>query len=474
MQNKDLKKTIDKLDLSGFENMSIQNTMSSVKVHVWHDGPNHEWTFGTPDYIMSDDNSLLSGEYSSSNMIALFNVMPEIFAPVNEIASRVSSLKFVLKRFSDDEIIWDNKKFNQLFAQPNPLVDFKQHIWQAVVYEYLTGASFQYINKPELRSAKFDSIQSIINIPSDKVLIDEDENNDPYTATDIKDFIKRIYIKRKDRSDRDFNIDNVMLLLHPDLSKGNTVKRFKTLLAGAEAAIKNLIPVYIARREIYIKRGALGFIVSKKTDASGSVSLSPKEKDQMNQEFLGKYGVSGQRSLFPIASNEVDFVKTSASIAEMQPFDETATDARAIYATVRVPKHLCPTKDNSTFDNANTDMKSFYTDVIIPKGQHYAQIFTNYLQIDGHYIDIDTSGIEILQGNKKDESETNRTNGEVYKERFKNGICTLNDWIVATGGEKSSNPMYDKRLYEMNPDEVSKLKDFNLDIKQSTFQNNTL
>lgn len=461
---------INQLDLSNFDNLTLSTTISSQKVHVWHDGPSHEWSFDAPNYLLSDDNSLIDGSYSNSNMMTLFSVMPEIFAPINEIASRVASLNFVLKRFSDDEVVWDNDKFNQLFTQPNPLMDFKQHIWQTVVYEYLTGASFQYINKPKLSSAGFESIQSIINIPSDRVRVEPDETNDPYTATDIKDFIKRIYIKRKNRTDRDFDIDNVMMLLHPDLSNGNKVEKFKSLLAGAGAAIKNLIPVYLARRQIYIRRGALGFIVSKKTDASGSIALTKNEKKEMQQEFQRGYGVTGQDGMFPIATNEVDFIKTSASIQEMQPFDETDQDARAIYSVLRVPGHLVPTKNKSTFNNAETDMKSFYIDVIVPKGKHYAQIYTNQLNIEGYYVDIDTSGVDILQSNKKDEAETSSKNGDVFEKRFKHGICTLNDWIVSTGGESLNSPLYNKRVFEMSNDELELIKPFlNLKPQQQQF-----
>lgn len=468
------KLTAEDLAQAGIDNLTLVQQFSSQKVYVTHnEHGHHEWSFDAPPHILADDNSLLHGKYSAANMITLFDVMPEIFAPVNEIASRVASLNFVLRKFEDDQIVWDNKNFNRLFTQPNPLMDFKQHIWQSVVYEILTGASFQYINKPKLLTAGFDSVKTLINIPSDKVKIDPKKGSDPYTATDIKDFIKSVWIKKENGDKREFDLDRLIMLMHPDLQKGNDVTKFKTQLSGASAAIKNLIPVYAARHQIYVKRGALGFIVSRKSDINGTRALSQVEKEEMQREFQRGYGLTGQSSIFPIATNAVDFVKTSASISEMQPFDETEQDARAIYAVLRVPKHLCPTKGNSTFNNADADLKSFYTDVIIPKARHYAQIFTNALAIDGHYIDIDASNIEILQSNKKDEADTAKTNGDVFEKKFKHGICTLNDWIVATGGEASNNAIYDKRLFEMSDDEIQKIKQYiNLQQVQQKFSGN--
>lgn len=467
-------KTMDKIDkdqFEGFNNLSLISELTSAKVYVSKDGNSNEWSFSAPAHVMTPENSLLRGAYSASNMITLFNVMPEIFAPINEIAKRVSSLKFVLKRFEDDEIVWDNENFNKLMNRPNPLMDFRQLIWQFVAYKYLTGASFQYINKPSLASAGFESIKTMTNIPSDKVKITPDELADPYTATELKDYIKKISIKRPNGTDRDFDLNNIMLVLNPDLSNGNKVDKFRSLLSGGEAALLNLVAVYIARRQIYIKRGALGFVVSAKTDASGTVALTKNEKRDMQADFQKEYGLVGQDSIFPIASAPVDFVKTSASIQELQPFEETETDARALYAVVRVPKHLCPTKNNSTFNNVDSETKTFYTDVIIPEGEHICELYTTMFNIPGHYVAIDASGVEVLQKNKKDEAETNRTNGEVYEQRFKNGICTLNDWIIAAGGEASDVAFYNKRLYEMNDQEKSLI---NLNTKTSTNEVKTI
>lgn len=462
-----------KSNVNLLESLNDVVTMSSAKVYVTNTPNGHEWSFDAPAQILDKTNSLLNGSYSAKNCLTLFSVMPEIFAPINEIATRVSSLKFVLKRFSDDQIVWDNDQFNRLFTKPNPLMDFKKHIWSAVVYKYLTGGSFQFVNKPKLRTAGFESIKTIVNIPTDKILFDVDKNNDPYTATDIKDFIKRIYIKRHNNTDRDFEIENVLMIVNPDVSDCNSLNKFTSALSGASAAIANLIPVYLARKAIYINRGALGFIVSGKTDVNGSIALTKIEKQDAQREFQRMYGVTGQDAIFPILSSAVDFVKTSASIQEMQPFDETEQDARSIYAVLRVPKHLCPTRGNSTFANADADLKTFYTDVIIPEGELFCQSYTNGLAIDGHYIDIDTSSIEILQGNKKEKAETSRTSGDVMEKRFKNGICTLNEWVIETGGEPSPNPLYDKKLFEMDENELEIIKKYiNLQTQQQTTPQN--
>lgn len=451
--------------------LSHLDNVTSSKVYVTKDGNAYEWSFNAPAHVATRDNDIFDGAYSVDNLLNIFAVMPEVFAPVNEIASRVSGLKFVLKRYSDDEIIWDNKDFNRLFSSPNPISDFKNHIWQKVVFEIVTGASFQYMNTTTLKGFKsaLSNIKTITNVPTNKAIVELDKTADIYTATAINEIVKRVYVKRANGTDRDFEIERLIMSVNIDPSENNTFSCYRSWLRGATAAIRNLIPVYIARNQIYVKRGALGVLVSKKTDASGSVALTPKEKEDLQREFQRNYGITGQNSLFPIAAAEVDFVKTSADIRELEPFEETAQDARAIYATLRVPKHLCPTKENSTFNNADTDMKTFYLDVILPIGERIAQEYTTAFGLDGFYVDVDTSGVSVLEENKKDRASVNQTEGLIFEKRFKNGVCTLNDWVVATGGEKSNDPMYDKRILEMSPEEIEKVKqtfNFNLIIDE--------
>ena len=85
--------------------------------------------------------------------------------------------------------------------------------------------------------------------------------------------------------------------------------------------MSNLIAVYEARNVIYVKRGGLGFIVSKKTDATGSIALTDDEKEQLLKQNFEKYGVRKGQVPYGISDADIDFVRTNLSIAELQPFE---------------------------------------------------------------------------------------------------------------------------------------------------------
>lgn len=427
------------------------DNLDTVFVERQNDFPgSFEYSSQAPKH---DIENILNGWYGRQNFIELFYCLPEIFAPVHEIASRVADANWQLRKDWNDEVDYNNKYFNRLFSKPNPLMSFKQFVYQSVCYELLTGANFEYFNRSSLLGNDYTNIITWLNMPTHMTVIDKKKNVDVYSATELTEFINFYQV-----GNRKFEVEKVLPIINYDLKCGNQIDGYKSQLCGAHMAIKNLLPVYEARGVIYIKRGALGFLVSRKSDDSGLVSLTKKEKEEAQNEFQNTYGLFSGKHQVGVTASPVDFVKTSMSIQELQPFEETLADAVAIYATLRVPRHLVPSKDRSTFSNADADMKSFYEDVIIPFAQNRAQSWTSYLGIDRRYIYPNYEHIGVLQKNRKDESTVDKTYGDVWLQRWKNGVCSLNEWITATDGTKGTGPIYEKKIFELTPEEMEKVK----------------
>lgn len=426
------------------------------KVFIDKEKDYYEWSLEEPAYHKNRLNDLLYGSYSQDNFIELFYCLPEISSAVNEIATRVSDATWQLRKEWNDEIDYNDEDFNRLFSKPNPLVSFKDFVYQSVCYEILVGKQLWYFNKPTALEDEYKSIIAWWNLPAHKVKA-ELNTIDPYTSTELNDFVK--YWKKLDRK---FDTNKVLPICHLNLSSGTDVNDVKSMLIGAEKAIRNLIPVYEARGAIYVKRGAMGFLVSGKKDDSGIVALTKGEKKELIKDVNETYGLTGNKATVGITNQPVDFVRTQMSIAEMLPFDETLADAVAIYKVLQIPRHLVPSKDNSTFANANEDMKSFYSGIIIPWAKRYAEIWTEYMGLKEfrRYIYPDYSHIEVLQENRKEKSEVDRTYGEVWEKRWVSGICSLNEWIVANDGKKGSGSVFEKKLSEMTPDELELVKSF--------------
>jgi phage portal protein BeeE len=451
------------IDRTGWGNATKQRNFDLGERPVFVQGPfgdqtpfpaNYEYTGDAPAALSRSIESIINGSYNKQNFINLFYCLPEIFAPVNEIATRVADADWQLRRTMDDAPDTTNKQFNKLFTEPNPLMSFKQFVYQAVCYELLTGAVFQYVNQPSVLPDEYQSIITWMNIPTQAIKVNRKNNADPYSATELTDLVSGYSIGQ-----RTFEVNNVMSVVNHDLRQGNVVDGFVSPLMGAKLAIRNLIPVYEARGVIFIKRGALGFLVSRKSDESGLISLTKTEKEEAQREFQNTYGLRADKNQVGVASAPVDFIKTSMSIAELLPFDETLADALAIYKCLRVPRHLVPSKDNSTFANADADEKAFYTNVVIPMANRYAMTWNNRFKIPNRYIYPDFSTVSVLQENRKDKATVDQINGNIYLQRYTTGVCSLNDWIKANGDQPVvGNDLYDKKMFELTPEQVAIVK----------------
>lgn len=385
---------------------------------------------------------LLDGYYGQSNFLELFHCLPEIFAPIHEIASRVADAHWELRKAWNDEVDYQDEHFNNLFSSPNPFMNMQQHVYMSVCYYLLTGRLFWSRNLPTTLEQRFSSILSWFTLPSHHVYVDQRKNVDPYTCTETEDFINKYQLRDTvlGTKNRVFEPQEVMPVINYSLRYNYDLNRNNSPLLGADKAIKNLIPVYAARGVIYIKRGAMGFIVSRKTDDSGSVALSPGETDQLLADYHKTYGVvnSGQSNI-GITGQPIDFIQIGMTIKELMPFEETLADAIAIYATLRVPRHLVPSKDAGTFSNVDVSMKAFYDNVIIPLATMFADTWTNglFLSDQRKYVYPNFDHVNYLQDDKKLKAEVDKITSETAAFQYEKGMITKNERNGMIGAQPS-------------------------------------
>lgn len=82
---------------------------------------------------------LTSPIVAGSNYLTLFSTIPEVFFPIDYIASRIAGANFQLKKTKDDSIVWANKRMNGILSRPNCLMRWKELIYQHHIYKLCTG-----------------------------------------------------------------------------------------------------------------------------------------------------------------------------------------------------------------------------------------------------------------------------------------------------------------------------------------------
>lgn len=402
---------------------------------------------------------------ANANFVTLFNTVPEVQWPVNYIASRAAGATYLLKSFKDDSVVWDNEAINKLLVKPNDFETWYRTLWKHFAYKLVTGNS--YIKA--VVSEAFAGTKSLWKWCDRYVTLEEPwvrteyktVSPDIYGTASIEDVVKcyyhdsgRTFLQPIDPRCVFHDTDDTLYTNQTDPLKANS------RLMAVLKAISNLIAVYEARNVIYVKRGGLGWLVSDAHDEMGTRAMTPDEKKDILEQADSMYGLESGKYPYGISDVKLSFVRTNLSISDLQPFDETLADAVTVAGAFGIPPVLIPRKDQSTYSNQANAEKAVYSSVIIPMVKRFCQEFTHFLGLDadGLYLDADFSTVDCLQTGKKEEQEVHRSIADRCKIEFEAGVVTLNDWRAQQGYERVENPLYDKLVTEMTPEEIESVR----------------
>ena len=399
--------------------------------------------------------------FCGENYLQLFETVPEVFFPINYIASRIAGATFEVKRVTDDSIVYKRKELNKFLDQPNCLMKFRELVYLHFVYKLTTGNAF-------MRAAMGDGVNAnrrwrwcdnFWELPAELMQVVPNRNMSQMFGVATKEELITAY-RLGVGFTRYCDIDPIEIWHdrdgRPSFYNDSHFMMSKSRLSSQQKAISNLIAVYQARNLIYVKQGGLGFIISKKQDPTGTIALTEKEKESIRSQHDSNYGITGDRLPYGISDVPIDFVRTNLSISDLQPFDETLQDAITIAGAYGIPSVLVPRKDQSTFSNQSTAEKTVYTSQIIPLTKRFCQDLTSFLGLeeDGYYLDCCFRDVDCLQEGLKDAEEVKKLLNDRCKMQFLSGIITINDWRAQICEEKLEGEVFDKVIFVMTDEEI--------------------
>lgn len=396
-----------------------------------------------------------------NNFLQLYNTVPEVFFPINFIASRIAGATFEVKRVKDDSIVFYKKELNKFLDHPNCMMSFRELVYMHFVYKLATGNAFMRAamgegSNPDRRWRWCDNFWEL---PAERMqVVHNFDISQLFGVADKEDLIKAYRLENSLMTSRD--IDPVEIWHDrdgmPDFNNGPNFMMSSSRLRSQKKAISNLLAVYEARNVIYVKQGGLGFIISKKQDVTGTIALTEKEKDTIRKQFDSKYGVTDDKLPYGISDVPIDFVRTNLSITDLQPFDETLQDAITIAGAFGIPSVLVPRKDQSTFSNQSTAEKAVYSSQIIPMTKRFCQDLTAFLGLeeDGLYIDCCFKDVDCLQEGMKEAETVKKMLNERCKMQFLCGLISINDWRAQICEEKLEGEVFEKVMFNMTDEEI--------------------
>ena len=396
------------------------------------------------------------------NFIKMFESLPEVYFPIKFITERMQNGRFFLKDIKTGEEVSNNEYINKFLSNPNPNQTFKELMEMFFAYFYICGNSYLASTEPEAFNEikdKWKYSNSYYVLPANYTKPVYYNKVDLYSGNSINDIIER-YELNTGLGWKNFNPNSVLHSKDIKLSFDSNFYEGKSRLLAQRSPISNLLAVYEARGVIYAKKGALGAIVSKKTDAAGSVPLTPKEKEELQKQYQNDYGLSRNKSQVILSDVPVEFLRMNMSIQELQPFDETFADAVQIAGAFGIPSVLIPRKDQSTFSNQESAEVSVYDNVVIPSVNKFLDKLNNFLGIrnSGQEICASFEHVQCLQSRKKERSDIEYSINATCQAKFKGGIITLNEWRIKIGMEAINSPLYDKLIPLMTAEELASIQ----------------
>lgn len=167
--------------------------------------------------------------------------------------------------------------------------------------------------------------------------------------------------------------------------------------------VNNWIASQIAASSLLKNGGPKGILHGESVDSFGQPALTKPDEEEIREQFKRKYGLVGQKYPILVTRHRLQWQPLDFNAAQLR-LGETDKDCAArICNALGVNQNLFT---DAKYDNQESAKKSAYQDVIIPDANTIAARLTEALLPKGGRIMLDYSGVECLQGSKRDEAQT--------------------------------------------------------------------
>lgn len=408
-----------------------------IQSNNYNNDSNGFWMFNNdgPDYWFSfKDNS---------SAVQAYTECPPVFSIVNKIAQAyINGTTWILDNNGKESFSKDAVKLRKLLSKPNKMQTWKQFEAQCDIYISLFGYCVLLPMKP----VGFPNIDatSIWNIPPNFLEIEESES--PFYLTE--NHISKITMVYKNVR-YDINPDFVYLIKDTSPSLCSSVLP-QSRLMSQEMNINNIIGTLESMNVIVNRRGALGILSSGKSDASGTISLTPKEKEDVQRDFM-QYGLQRSQMQVIISNASLQWQQMGYSTRDLMLNEGIESATMSICDTFNYPFRLLSANTINSLGGSDVEYfnKQLYQNCIIPRAENAYEQWNAFFDLPnlGLKLDKDFSHISALQEDKVNNGRARLVLNQALLIEWKNNLITANEWLVKNG-EDPKGPDYDKYYFE--------------------------
>jgi len=325
----------------------------------------------------------------------------DVYSILNYLVNNTASipLKLYEKRRNKWLEVEDiNNDLLKLLNKPNPSQTQKEYRKEQYFNYLLTGDLF------ELKKASIGfTVPDYLHIlPSQFVEVEKTNKKFFDSVTNYK-FTYGGFIEN-------YLPEQVIHLKNYDPTYPETCKGLSPFQSGY-SSLSTSNQVHEAEKSMIENRGATGMISSNKED----YPLTEEEREEVDKNFKGRIGGAKNYNKMITVSSNVKFTQLGANVKDLMLTEIDLNKMRKFCNLFGLSSQLFNDPANKTFNNLAEAKKSFYTQAAIPLANIFVDNWNENLvpifnEKDNkqYYIELDTSKIEELQKDKKQEAEKNK------------------------------------------------------------------
>lgn len=337
---------------------------------------------------------------SQKKFLELYLSVPELQAIINYKARIFAGMAVTSVDGSEKE-----KDVPQLglFAKPNPIQTFKELAMQYYVLRAIFGNSFMH---PVFGGKKTEA-KTIWNMPpmnAEVVPADAIKNGTmiPFNMTEVEEVIKKYKFWYKGAT-ISYGPDEIIHYNDNQVQfDDNKILLGDSKLRPLTQACENIKNAYEARG-ILIYNSALGILSNETTDGLGTRDIDVKEKDQMQEDFKQKYGLSKHKWQILMTNAALKWQSMAVDVGKLKLFEEVSEDFDTIANAYSFPPEVL--KPDTKYENKQKALVQLYQEAIIPEADEWLQGISNWMEADFRFKS-NFSHIAVLQMDKERASKS--------------------------------------------------------------------
>ena len=388
---------------------------------------------------------------------------PVVQSIINIDADASSNRKYFVEILKTGEQIplsqykGDEGQLYNLISQPNPLQSTKEWIKQFKVCKNVFGEGFMYANIPDGFSENWDykDIISLNNLPP--YLVTPQLTGKWLSATEKKEIVSSYLFRNFNNKEEPLYPERILHLNDVNIRFNQDFTRGKSKLLALKMPITNIQKAFESRNVLIMKRAPLGIFSSgNKDEALGSLPLREEDIETAQKELSG-YGLLDGQNTHIITSQPLVYQKTGSNVKELMLFEEVESDAIAVAVAYGVPELLVKYYiKGGTFENLNASEKRLYDSKIIPESEEFDDGLNKLLKLKDFGIRLFSSysHVNVLQNDKKQESEINYKKQEIAKDRFLSGLISYGQYAIEVEVQLEDKSLEKKYVWDLEENQL--------------------